>query len=175
VVDGHPGVVARRHHLHRRILQECRQAYVRQRRFFEKDPARLFNSGLDGNVRRAIDIHEGLVDASAFKALVRQAIDVNSSGKSKASRKRNLAARPVGRAAWQTLSQGRSNAEAARIGDCLADLLPRLTQTQPRGNGHEHEWSLLFYPGRRDCSGSSGSARLSLPASFQAASPSANT
>jgi hypothetical protein len=40
-----------------------------------KDPSRLFNSSLDGNVRRAIDIHEGeAVDASAFKALVRQAV-----------------------------------------------------------------------------------------------------
>src|SRR3989449_10238947 len=49
-----------------------------------KDPARLFNSSLDGNVRRAIDIHEGEeVDASAFKALVRQAVVLNSSGKSK--------------------------------------------------------------------------------------------
>ncbi|MCY1014973.1 DUF1801 domain-containing protein [Pyxidicoccus sp. MSG2] len=48
------------------------------------DPARLFNSSLDGNVRRAIDIHEGEeVDASAFKALIRQAIALNSSGKSK--------------------------------------------------------------------------------------------
>src|SRR6266567_2602320 len=38
---------------------------------FLKDPARLFNSSLDGNVRRAIDIHEGeTVDSSAFKALV---------------------------------------------------------------------------------------------------------
>src|SRR5881275_2101449 len=47
-----------------------------------KDPARLFNSSLDGNVRRAIDIHEGEeVDASAFKALVRQAVALNS-GKS---------------------------------------------------------------------------------------------
>src|SRR5829696_4349266 len=47
-----------------------------------KDPARLFNSSLDGNVRRAIDIHEGEdVDASAFKALVRQAIALNSTGK----------------------------------------------------------------------------------------------
>jgi hypothetical protein len=53
-----------------------------------KDPARLFNSSLDGNVRRAIDIHEGEeVDASAFKALVRQAVALNSSGKSKASKK----------------------------------------------------------------------------------------
>jgi len=49
-----------------------------------KDPARLFNSSLDGNVRRAIDIHEGEeVDAHAFKALVRQAITLNSSRKQK--------------------------------------------------------------------------------------------
>ena len=48
-----------------------------------KDPARLFNSSLDGNVRRAIDIHEGEeVDESAFKALVRQAVALNRSGKS---------------------------------------------------------------------------------------------
>jgi hypothetical protein len=52
-----------------------------------KDPARLFNSSLDGNVRRAIDIHEGeKVDESAFKALVRQAVTLNRSGKSKASK-----------------------------------------------------------------------------------------
>jgi hypothetical protein len=51
------------------------------------DPARLFNSSLDGNTRRAIDIHEGEeVDESAFKALVRQAIALNSPGKSKPSR-----------------------------------------------------------------------------------------
>ena len=54
---------------------------------FLKDPARLFNSSLDGNTRRAIDIHEGeAVDASAFKALVRQAVALNSAGKSKPSR-----------------------------------------------------------------------------------------
>ena len=53
-----------------------------------QDPAGLFNSSLDGNVRRAIDIHEGEeVDESAFKALVRQAAALNSSGKSKASKK----------------------------------------------------------------------------------------
>ncbi|MBK9063958.1 MAG: DUF1801 domain-containing protein [Acidobacteria bacterium] len=53
-----------------------------------KDPARLFNSSLDGNARRAIDIHEGeKVDGSAFKALFRQAVDLNSSGKSKSSRR----------------------------------------------------------------------------------------
>ena len=48
------------------------------------DPARLFNSSLEGNTRRAIDIHEGEeVDESAFKALVRQAVALNSSGKPK--------------------------------------------------------------------------------------------
>ncbi|MEQ1689891.1 MAG: DUF1801 domain-containing protein [Gemmatimonas sp.] len=53
-----------------------------------KDPTGLFNSSLDGNVRRAIDIAEGeVVDATAFKALVREAIALNSSGKSKASKK----------------------------------------------------------------------------------------
>src|SRR6202166_3845812 len=47
-----------------------------------KDPARLFNSSLDGNVRRAIDVHEGEeVDESAFKALIRAAVALNSSGK----------------------------------------------------------------------------------------------
>jgi hypothetical protein len=48
-----------------------------------KDPARLFNSSLDGHVRRAIDIREGEdIDEAAFKALVRQAVALNSSGKS---------------------------------------------------------------------------------------------
>ena len=43
-----------------------------------KDPARLFNSSLEGNVRRAIDIHEGVqLDESAFKALVREAVAFN--------------------------------------------------------------------------------------------------
>jgi len=45
------------------------------------DPAGLFNSSLGGNTRRAIDIHEGdTVDASAFKALVREAVELNTSG-----------------------------------------------------------------------------------------------
>jgi len=49
-----------------------------------EDPARLFNSSLDGNVRRACDIHEGeVVDEAAFKALVREAVDLNSSKPSK--------------------------------------------------------------------------------------------
>jgi hypothetical protein len=53
-----------------------------------RDPARLFNSSLDGNARRAIDIHEAEeVDEPAFTALVRQAIALNRAGKSKPSKK----------------------------------------------------------------------------------------
>jgi hypothetical protein len=45
------------------------------------DPAGLFNSSLDGNVRRAIDIQEGEeLDADAFKALIRAAVALNASG-----------------------------------------------------------------------------------------------
>ena len=53
-----------------------------------KDPKRLFNSSLDGAVRRAIDIHEGEeVDAAAFKALIVQAVALNGAGKSRSARK----------------------------------------------------------------------------------------
>jgi hypothetical protein len=49
-----------------------------------KDPAKLFNSSLDGHVRRAIDIHEGeKIDAKAFKTLIRAAVALNLQGKSK--------------------------------------------------------------------------------------------
>jgi hypothetical protein len=54
-----------------------------------KDPKKLFNSSLEGNVRRAIDIHEGeQVDATAFKALVREAILVNGLSKAKSAKKK---------------------------------------------------------------------------------------
>ena len=47
-----------------------------------KDPARLFNSSLDGNVRRAIDVREGeKLNVPALKALIREAVALNSSGK----------------------------------------------------------------------------------------------
>src|SRR5262245_55168053 len=54
-----------------------------------KDPAKLFNSSLDGNVRRAIDIHQGeKVDEGAFKALIRAAVAANASaGKAKRTKK----------------------------------------------------------------------------------------
>jgi hypothetical protein len=65
-----------------------------------KDPSGLFNSSLDGNVRRAIDIHEGdQVDEPALKKLIRAAVALNLEGRSKpkprrASRKRAERKRP---------------------------------------------------------------------------------
>lgn len=51
---------------------------------FLKDPSKLFNSSLEGNMRRAIDIHEGeTVDETAFKKLIHQAIVLNRAGKAK--------------------------------------------------------------------------------------------
>ncbi len=54
-----------------------------------RDPAKLFNSSLDGNVRRAIDIHEGEeIDEKAFKALIRSAVEHNASKVKKKTAKR---------------------------------------------------------------------------------------
>ncbi|MEO7251098.1 MAG: DUF1801 domain-containing protein [Arenimonas sp.] len=60
-----------------------------------KDPAGLFNSSMDGKVRRAIDIHEGeAINSSAFKSLVREAIALNIAGKSKVAKKTKTAGVP---------------------------------------------------------------------------------
>ena len=61
--------------------------------FFEgaslKDPAKLFNSSLEGNVRRAIDIHEGdEIDANAFKTLIRAAVALNSADAKKSTKRK---------------------------------------------------------------------------------------
>ena len=54
-----------------------------------KDPAGLFNSSLDGNVRRAIDIHEGeSINAAALKYLIRDAVALNLAAKSKTKPRR---------------------------------------------------------------------------------------
>ena len=56
---------------------------------FLNDPARLFNSSLDGNVRRAIDLHEGeKINANAFKALIRAAVALNTSGAKKPTKRK---------------------------------------------------------------------------------------
>lgn len=52
------------------------------------DPASLFNSSLEGNTRRAIDIHEGeKIDEEALKGLIRAAVELNTSAKAARSRK----------------------------------------------------------------------------------------
>ena len=54
-----------------------------------KDPAKLFNASLEGNVRRAIDIGEGeAIDGNAFKALIRAAVALNSSGAKKPAKRK---------------------------------------------------------------------------------------
>jgi hypothetical protein len=59
-----------------------------------KDPARLFNASLEGNVRRAIDIHEASqVNASAFKTLFRQAVALNESRKKPARQAKSAGTR----------------------------------------------------------------------------------
>ena len=56
-----------------------------------KDPKRLFNSSLEGNVRRAIDIHEGdEINANALKVLFREAVALNLAGKNKSKTKSKL-------------------------------------------------------------------------------------
>ena len=65
---------------------------------FLKDPKRLFNSSLEGNMRRAIDIHEGEeLDAAAFKALVHEAVALNGAKSKKPAKK--AAAAPAKKAA----------------------------------------------------------------------------
>ena len=65
------------------------------------DPKKLFNASLDGNVRRALDIREGeTVDATAFKALVREAVAANRAGKAKNAAKATRATtKPAAKAA----------------------------------------------------------------------------
>jgi hypothetical protein len=77
-----------------------------------KDPKRLFNSSLDGNVRRAIDILEGQeVDSSAFKALVRQAIALNSPKTSKPAKNKEslIGSHECKRTVSSNLERSRSN------------------------------------------------------------------
>jgi len=65
-----------------------------------KDPSGLFNSSLEGNTRRAIDLHEGdEIDAKALKALVRAAVAQNQSAPSSAALRRGGRARPAARRA----------------------------------------------------------------------------
>ena len=86
-VDGDSGLVARRHHLHRRILQAGRETHLRQGRVLQgSGPSLQLESRRQG---APCDRHPGRreIDGSAFKALIRQAVALNGSGKSKPSGK----------------------------------------------------------------------------------------
>ncbi len=88
-----------------------------------KDPARLFNASLDGNTRRAIDIHEGeQIDASAFKALVREAIAFNQAGKAAAARKSSSrkTAKPAKKASAATKTKPVRKAKPAQTAQPVA-------------------------------------------------------
>jgi hypothetical protein len=80
-MDGNPGLGPRRRYLHRGIVQAGCEAH-----FFRgasiKDPKKLFNSSLEGNTRRAIDLREGeKIDEAAFKQLIRAAVTANSAAR----------------------------------------------------------------------------------------------
>ena len=78
-MEGDTRVVPRRADLHRRDLQECRKDDIRQGASLD-DPSGLFNSSLEGRVRRAIDFREGdKVNEKALKTLIRAAVALNTS------------------------------------------------------------------------------------------------
>ena len=90
------------------------------------DPAGLFNASLDGKVRRAIDIPEGVqVDAAAFKALVRAAVALNRAGKAKrakdATKAKPRAARPAD--ARQAASAAPASAAASKRPATIAEYI----------------------------------------------------
>lgn len=81
-----------------------------------KDPSHLFNSGLDGNARRAIDLHEGeKLDEEALKALVRAAVTLNEAS----------ARRPARGARAKPAASGASSALRGRSGTAPAPAPPR--------------------------------------------------
>ena len=76
-----PHLVARRHHLHRRGLQGQGQADLHERGRRWPTRSTVFNASLDAGTRRAIDLNEGdELDAKAFVALVRAAVEHNTGG-----------------------------------------------------------------------------------------------
>jgi hypothetical protein len=82
---------------------------------FLKDPSGLFNSSLDGNMRRAIDVHEGeKLDERALKALILAAIELNSSGKKKKAAPTKPAASPKSAAPAKRAALRKAAAPAKR-------------------------------------------------------------
>jgi hypothetical protein len=114
-----------------------------------KDPARLFNSSLEGKVRRAIDIHEGeKVDASAFKALFREAVALNSSGKLKPSKKANprvtASKRPATIAEYIRAAPREGQPHLRRLYAILKSVAPEAEEAIKWGNPFFVEPRFLF-------------------------------
>jgi hypothetical protein len=100
-----------------------------------KDPARLFNSSLDGNVRRAIDIREGEeVDASAFKALIRQAVAHNGAGKSQSSREAK-SSHKLKNGAHCTVVEGTHKGKSGTVRDIKTSKTGHVTLTVVQKSG----------------------------------------
>ena len=79
------------------------------------DPAGLFNSSLEGRVRRALDIHEGeTVDAAAFKGLVREAVALNGAGGAKKKVAKKVAKKSV--KVWWRSGRAYSRAKTVLLG-----------------------------------------------------------
>ena len=86
---GTPALVPWRHRLHRRDSYKKVVKMTFAKGAALRDPSRLFNSSLDGNTRRAIDIREGeKVNEAAFKDLIRAAVTLNLMAKSKPASRR---------------------------------------------------------------------------------------
>jgi hypothetical protein len=78
------------------------------------DPSGLFNSSLEGNVRRAIDIHEGgAIDEAALKDLIRAAVALNLEGKTEAKRKTPTKAAAMRKTSTKTPAKGKASTKAA--------------------------------------------------------------
>ena len=76
-MEGDSGLVPRWRHLYRGVVQTSRQAHLLPGASLP-DPAKLFNSGLEGNTRRAIDIREGeKLNQAAFRKLIRAAVAIS--------------------------------------------------------------------------------------------------
>jgi len=78
------------------------------------DPSGLFNSSLDGNVRRAIDIREGeAIDEAALKDLIRAAVALNLEGKTAAKRKTPTKAAAMRKTSTKTAAKGKASTKIA--------------------------------------------------------------
>jgi len=93
---------------------------------FLPDPAGLFNSSLDGNQRRAIDIHEGeAINEAALKALVREAVALNNSGKKSPAKKAAPKAAPATKPAPKKAAPAKKKAAPKKAAPAKKKAAPK--------------------------------------------------